>query len=58
MVASPYPYLIFYRAAEDEIVRHGARRSSSMPERPQALAATDDFAFVGESAVASRFQKS
>ena len=36
MVASPYPYLIFYRATEDEIVihgvRHSARRPSSMPE--------------------------
>ena len=35
MVASPYPYLIFYRATEDEIVihgvRHSARRPSSMP---------------------------
>ena len=35
-VASPYPYLIFYRVAEDEVVihgvRHGARRPSSMPE--------------------------
>jgi len=36
LVASPYPYLIFYRATEDEIVihgvRHSARRPSSMPE--------------------------
>jgi toxin ParE1/3/4 len=36
IIASPYPYLIFYRATEDEIVihgvRHGARRPSSMPE--------------------------
>ena len=32
VVVSPYPYLIFYRAAEDEIVIHGARRPSSMPE--------------------------
>lgn len=36
MVASPYPYLIFYQAMEDEIVihgvRHSARRPSSMPE--------------------------
>lgn len=34
--ASPYPYLIFYRATGDEVVihgvRHGARRPSSMPE--------------------------
>lgn len=36
MVASPYPYLIFYRATEDEIVihgvRHASRRPSSMPD--------------------------
>ena len=36
MTTSPYPYLIFYQATEDEIVihgvRHGARRPSSMPE--------------------------
>ena len=36
MEASPYPYLIFYQATEDEIVihgvRHSARRPSSMPE--------------------------
>jgi toxin ParE1/3/4 len=36
MIASPYPYLIFYRATEDEIVihgvRHSARRPSLMPE--------------------------
>jgi toxin ParE1/3/4 len=36
MIASPYPYLIFYRATEDEIVihgvRHSARHPSSMPE--------------------------
>lgn len=36
MTASPYPYLIFYQATEDEIIihgiRHGARRPSSMPE--------------------------
>jgi plasmid stabilization system protein ParE len=36
MVASPYPYSIFYQATEDEIVihgvRHSARRPSSMPE--------------------------
>jgi toxin ParE1/3/4 len=34
--ASPYPYLIFYRATENEIVihgvRHSARRPSSMPK--------------------------
>jgi toxin ParE1/3/4 len=36
MIASPYPYLIFYRAFADEIVihgvRHSARRPSSWPE--------------------------
>jgi toxin ParE1/3/4 len=33
--AYPYPYLIFYRASEDEVVihgvRHGARNPPSMP---------------------------
>jgi toxin ParE1/3/4 len=36
MMASPYPYLIFYRASGDEVVIHGvhhsARRPSSWPE--------------------------
>lgn len=36
MVASPYQYLIFYSATDDEIVihgvRHGARDPSSTPE--------------------------
>jgi plasmid stabilization system protein ParE len=36
IAASPYPYLIFYLATENEIVihgvRHGARKPSSMPE--------------------------
>jgi plasmid stabilization system protein ParE len=36
VIASPYPYLIFYEATEGEIVihgvRHSARRPSSMPE--------------------------
>ena len=36
VIASPYPYLIFYRATEDEIVIHGMRHSArnplSMPE--------------------------
>jgi toxin ParE1/3/4 len=36
IAASPYPYLIFYRATEDEIVihgvRHSARHPSSMPK--------------------------
>lgn len=37
IVASPYPYLIFYQITDDEIVihgvRHGARNPSSMPNR-------------------------
>jgi toxin ParE1/3/4 len=36
VVASPYPYLIFYHATGDALiihgVRHTARRPSSMPE--------------------------
>jgi toxin ParE1/3/4 len=36
VVAYPYPYLIFYRAIDTEVViygvRHSARRPSSMPE--------------------------
>lgn len=36
VVAYPYPYLIFYRATDAEVVIHGvrhtARRPSSMPE--------------------------
>ena len=36
VVASPYPYLIFYRVNDSEIVvhgvRHGARKPSSMPK--------------------------
>ena len=35
IVAYPYPYLIFYRATDDEVVihavRHSARNPSSMP---------------------------
>jgi len=35
MTTSPYPYLIFYEVAGDEViihaVRHGARDPSSMP---------------------------
>ena len=34
MVVTPYPYVVFYRATDDEIVihgvRHGARRPSSI----------------------------
>jgi plasmid stabilization system protein ParE len=40
IVASPYPYLIFYEARDAEIVihgvRHGSRRPSSMPQRHEA----------------------
>jgi plasmid stabilization system protein ParE len=36
MIASPYPYLIFYRVTAGELVihgvRHSARRPSSCPE--------------------------
>jgi toxin ParE1/3/4 len=36
LLASPYPYPIFYRASEGEIVNHGVRHAardpSSMPE--------------------------
>jgi plasmid stabilization system protein ParE len=31
MVASPYPYLIFYEVAEDEIVIHGLRHAALRP---------------------------
>jgi toxin ParE1/3/4 len=37
VVANPYPYLVFYRATDDEIivvgVRHGARNPSSIPSQ-------------------------
>jgi len=29
MIVSPYPYLVYYHATEDEIVIHGVRRPSS-----------------------------
>jgi toxin ParE1/3/4 len=36
VLASPYPYLIFYAATGDELVihgvRHSARRPTTMPE--------------------------
>jgi hypothetical protein len=32
MITHPYPYLIFYQVAGDEIVIHGVRKPSSMPE--------------------------
>ncbi len=31
MVASPYPYLIFYEATEDQIVIHGVRHAARRP---------------------------
>ena len=36
VVASPYPYLIFYQPTEDEIVIHGVRHSA---RRPLSMAA-------------------
>jgi toxin ParE1/3/4 len=35
MVVSPYPFLIFYRATEDEIVIHGVRHTARRPSIPQ-----------------------
>jgi toxin ParE1/3/4 len=31
VVASPYPYLIFYHATEDEVVIHGVRHAARKP---------------------------
>jgi toxin ParE1/3/4 len=31
MVASPYPYLVFYEATEDHIVIHGLRHAARRP---------------------------
>jgi plasmid stabilization system protein ParE len=31
MVVSPYPFLIFYQATEDEIVIHGVRHTARHP---------------------------
>jgi plasmid stabilization system protein ParE len=31
MVVSPYPYLIFYEATEDQIVIHGVRHAAHRP---------------------------
>jgi hypothetical protein len=31
MIASPYPYLIFYEVTGDEIVIHGVRHSARRP---------------------------
>jgi toxin ParE1/3/4 len=35
MIASPYPYLIFYEATEDEIVIHGVRHAARPPSIPE-----------------------
>jgi plasmid stabilization system protein ParE len=35
MVVSPYPFLIFYRATEDEIVIHGVRHTARQPSTPE-----------------------
>jgi plasmid stabilization system protein ParE len=35
MVVSPYPFLIFYRVTEDEIVIHGARHIARRPSIPE-----------------------
>ncbi|MDV2984386.1 UNVERIFIED_CONTAM: type II toxin-antitoxin system RelE/ParE family toxin [Methylobacteriaceae bacterium AG10] len=38
IVATPYPYLIFYEASEDDLIilgiRHAARDPASMPDMP------------------------
>jgi len=31
VVVTPYPYLIFYRAKEDEIIVHGVRHAARKP---------------------------
>jgi toxin ParE1/3/4 len=31
LVVSPYPYLIFYEATEDQIVIHGVRHAARRP---------------------------
>jgi len=36
MVAYPYPYLIFYRATETEIIIHGVRHSARRPSLPKS----------------------
>jgi plasmid stabilization system protein ParE len=35
MIVSPYPFLIFYRATEDEIVIHGVRHTARRPSEPE-----------------------
>jgi toxin ParE1/3/4 len=34
VVAHPYPYLIFYRATESEVIIHGVRHSARKPLSP------------------------
>jgi plasmid stabilization system protein ParE len=36
VVVYPYPYLIFYRATETEIIIHGIRHSARRPSSPKA----------------------
>lgn len=36
MVVYPYPYLIFYRATETEIIIHGVRHSARRPSLPKS----------------------
>ena len=33
IVVTPYPYLVFYRVAADEIVIHGVRHAARKPMR-------------------------
>jgi len=35
MIVSPYPYLIFYEATEDEIVIHGVRHAARRRSRSE-----------------------
>jgi toxin ParE1/3/4 len=35
MIVSPYPFLIFYRATETEIVIHGVRHTARRPSIPE-----------------------
>jgi toxin ParE1/3/4 len=35
MVVSPYPFLIFYQATEEEIVIHGVRHTARRPFVPE-----------------------
>jgi len=36
MVVYPYPYLIFYRTTETEVIIHGVRHSARRPVSPKA----------------------